>query len=56
MCSGELLLLDNQIIRLKLKKPPYYYRDASNIGAPQGGSGAMFYVQNSLACYVLCKF
>ena len=27
-------------------------------GAPQGGggSGAMCYVQNSLACYVLCKF
>ena len=23
---------------------------------PQGGSGAMWYVQNSLACYVLCKF
>ena len=21
-----------------------------------GGSGAMCYVQNSLACYVLCKF
>ena len=27
-------------------------------GALKGGegSGAMFYVQNSLACYVLCKF
>ena len=25
-------------------------------GAPQGGSGVMCYVQNSLACYVLCKF
>ena len=25
-------------------------------GAPQGGSGAMCYVQNSLACYALCKF
>ena len=25
-------------------------------GAPKGGSGAMYYVQNSLACYVLCKF
>ena len=25
-------------------------------GAPQGGSGAMCYMQNSLACYVICKF
>ena len=25
-------------------------------GAPQGGSGAMCYVQNSLVCSVLCKF
>ena len=25
-------------------------------GAPKGGSGAMCYVQNSIACYVLCKF
>ena len=27
------------------------------LGAPQGGgSGAMCYVQNPLACYVLCTF
>ena len=25
-------------------------------GPLKGGSGAMCYVQNSLACYVLCKF
>ena len=31
----------------------------STIGAPEGGGGgvgAMCYVQNSLSCYVLCKF
>ena len=26
------------------------------VGPPKGGSGAMCYVQKSLACYVLCKF
>ena len=26
------------------------------MGPSKGGSGAMCYVQNSLACYVLCKF
>ena len=31
--------------------------NGSNLnGAPQGGSDAMCYVQNSLACYVLCRF
>ena len=28
----------------------------SLLGPPKGGSGAMCYVQKSLACYVLCKF
>ena len=26
------------------------------MGPPKGGSGAMCYVQKSLACYVLCNF
>ena len=26
------------------------------LGPLKGGSGAMCYVQNTLACYVLCKF
>ena len=32
------------------------YWDPSRKGGGGGGSGAMCYVQNSLACYVLCKF
>ena len=39
----------------------YIYIKKTNCGVsggPQGGvgSGAMCYVHNSLACYVLCKF
>ena len=37
---------------------PHPPADLDNWGPPKGGggSGAMCYVQNSLACYVLCKF
>ena len=30
--------------------------DCIYMGPPKGGSGAMCYVQKSLACYVLCNF
>ena len=36
--------------------PEYLLVNDVSMGPLKGGSGAMCYVQKSLACYVLCKF